>query len=76
MVFETIQRILAEQIDVDAADITMDALLLEDLGVDSIDVVDLVMSIEDEFGVEVPEDGLDGVKTVGDAVKVIESLVG
>lgn len=76
MVFETIQRILAEQIDVDAADITMDALLLEDLGVDSIDVVDLVMSIEDELGVEVPEDGLDGVKTVGDAVKVIESLVG
>ena len=76
MVFETIQRILAEQIDVDAADITMDALLLEDLGVDSIDVVDLVMSIEDELGVEVPEDRLDGVKTVGDAVKVIESLVG
>ncbi len=76
MVFETIQRILAEQIAVFAAHITIDALLLEDLGVDSIDVVDLVMSLEDEFGVEVPEDGLDGVKTVGDAVKVIESLVG
>ena len=54
----------------------MDSTLLEDLGADSIELVDLVMSIEDEYDIEVPDDATDDIRTVGDAVRYIENLVG
>lgn len=76
MVFETIRKLLADQLDIDEEEITMDSTLLEDLGADSIELVDLVMSIEDEYGVEVPDDAADGIRTVGDAVHFVEDLIG
>ena len=72
MVFEKIQEILAAQFDVEADSITNDTDIQHDLNADSLDIVDLIMSIEDEFEVEVPDDAVDEVKTVGDLVKFIE----
>lgn len=73
MVFEKIQELLAAQFDVDADSITNDTDIQEDLNADSLDIVDLIMSIEDEFEVEIPDDAVDEVKTVGDLVKYIEA---
>ena len=56
MVFEKLKEILAEQLDVDADSITKDSLLIEDLGADSLDAIDIVMSVEDEFKIEVPDE--------------------
>ncbi len=73
MVFEKIRDIIVDQLEVDEAEVTLDAMILEDLGADSIDVVDLIMSIEDEFEIEVPDEDVDGIKTVGDIVKYVEA---
>ena len=67
-----IKEMLAEQLDLDESKITMDSDIVEDLEADSLDVVDLVMSIEDEFGVEVPDEVIENFKTVGDVVRYIE----
>lgn len=73
MVLEKVKAILAEQFDVEKDKVTADTDLQEDLGADSLDVVDLLMSIEDEFGVEVPDDEIENIKTVGSLVSYIEA---
>ena len=73
MVLEKVKAILAEQFDVEEDKVTADTDLQEDLGADSLDVVDLLMSIEDEFGVEVPDDEIENIKTVGSLVAYIEA---
>ncbi len=73
MIFEKIRAILAEQLDVAEDEITMESNIAEDLGADSLDVVDLIMSIEDEFDIEVPDTEVENIKTVGDVVNYIES---
>lgn len=73
MVFDKIKDILIDQLEIEPEKVTMDASFTEDLGADSLDLVDLVMSLEDEFGMEVPDDAIESLKTVGDAVRYIES---
>ena len=73
MVLEKVKAILAEQFDVEEDKVTADTDLQEDLGADSLDLVDLLMSIEDEFGVEVPDDEIENIKTVGSLVSYIEA---
>lgn len=73
MVLEKVKAILAEQFDVEEDKITADTDLQEDLGADSLDVVDLLMSIEDEFEVEVPDEETENIKTVGSLVSYIEA---
>ena len=73
MVLEKVKAILAEQFDVEEDKVTADTDLQEDLGADSLDVVDLLMSIEDEFGVEVPDNEIENIKTVGSLVSYIEA---
>ena len=73
MVLEKVTSILAEQFDVEEDKITADTDLQEDLGADSLDVVDLLMSIEDEFDVEVPDEEIENIKTVGALVSYIEA---
>ena len=73
MVLEKVQAILAEQFDVEEDKITAETDLQEDLGADSLDVVDLLMSIEDEFEVEVPDEEIENIKTVGALVSYIEA---
>lgn len=72
MVFDKVKEIIVEQLDVDADKITSGANIQDDLGADSLDVVDLVMSLEEEFDVEIPDEAVEGIKTVGDIVKYIE----
>ena len=73
MVLEKVKAILAEQFDVEEDKITADTDLQEDLGADSLDVVDLLMSIEDECEVEVPDEEIENIKTVGSLVSYIEA---
>ena len=75
MVFDKIKDIIVEQLDVEEDAETMEASITEDLGADSLDVVDLVMSIEESFDVEIPDEEVENIKTVGDIVKYIENKV-
>lgn len=75
MVFEKVKSIIIEQLDVEEDKVTMDAVIQDDLGADSLDIVDLVMAFEEEFDVEIPDDQVENVKTVGDIVKFIEDKV-
>ena len=72
MVFERIREIICDQLDLEEDKVTMESNIMEDFEADSLDVVDLVMSIEDEFGLEVPDDQIENFRTVGDVVRYIE----
>ncbi|MDD6283773.1 MAG: acyl carrier protein [Firmicutes bacterium] len=72
MVFEKIRDILCEQLDLEENQVSMDSNIADDLGADSLDIVDMLMSIEDEFEVEIPDEEIENIKTVGDAVAYIE----
>ena len=73
MVFEKIKNILAEQLDADAEEMTMETNIAKDLGADSLDVVELLMSIEDEFEVEIPDEEIENIKTIGDLTEYIQN---
>ena len=73
MVLEKVKAILSEQFDVEEDSITPDTNLSEDLEADSLDVVDLLMSIEDEFEIEVPDEEIENIKTVDQLVKYLEA---
>lgn len=72
MVFEKVREILVDQLELDEDVVTMEANVVNDLGADSLDVVDIVMSLEEEFDIEIPDEEFEHVKTVGDIVKYIE----
>ncbi len=73
MTFEKITAILAEQLDADKDTMTMDTKIADDLGADSLDLVDLLMSVEDEFGIEIPDEDVENISTIGDIVEYINS---
>ncbi|MGL5346031.1 MAG: acyl carrier protein [Peptostreptococcaceae bacterium] len=71
--FEKIKSIIAEQLGIDELDnITMDTSLVEDLEADSLDAVEVIMALEDEFGIEIPDEEAEKFKTVGDLYKFVE----
>ncbi|MCR4780195.1 MAG: acyl carrier protein [Ruminiclostridium sp.] len=72
MIFDKVKSIIADQLDVEEDKITQSSNIQDDLGADSLDIVDLVMSFEDEFDIEIPDDQVENIKTVGDIVKYIE----
>lgn len=72
MIFDKVKEILVDQLDVEEEKVTMEASIVDDLGADSLDLVDLVMSLEEEFDVEIPDEQVENIKTVGDIVKYIE----
>ncbi len=72
MVFDKVKSIIVEQLDVDDDKVVATASIQEDLGADSLDLVDLVMSFEEEFDMEIPDEAVENIKTVGDIVKYIE----
>lgn len=73
MILEKLKAILSEQFDAEEDTITAETTLSDDLGADSLDVVDLLMSIEDEFEIEVPDSEVENIKTVGAIVDYIEA---
>lgn len=72
MVFEKLRVILSNQFDVEKDTITKETNIMEDLGADSLDVVDMLMSLEDEFDVEIPDEEIEKMRTVGEVVAYIE----
>lgn len=75
MVFEKVKSIIMDQLDVEEDKVALDAVIQDDLGADSLDIVDLVMSFEEEFDIEIPDDQVENIKTVGDIVKYIEDHI-
>ena len=69
--FAKVQEIIAEQLELDPAKITMESSLMEDLEAYSLDVIELVMAFEEEFGVKMPDEELENIKTVGDIVNAL-----
>ena len=72
MVFEKVREILCNQFDVDEEAVTLTTRISEDLGADSLDAVDMLMSLEDEFDVEIPDEEIEKMRTVADVVSYIE----
>jgi len=70
---EKVKSIIAEQLGVKQEEIKMESSFVDDLGADSLDTVELVMALEEEFGVEIPDEDAEKMSTVGEAVKYIES---
>ena len=75
MVLDKMKDILVEQLECNPEDITMVSLLVDDLGADSLDAIDIVMSVEDTFKVEVPDEIIEKIETVGDIVNYIEDHI-
>jgi len=74
-VFEKVREIMAEQLDVDIDSITLDTSFVNDLESDSLDIVELIMAIEEEFDIEVPDEEAEKISTVQDAVSYIEYAI-
>ena len=68
MIFEKLKDIIAEQLSVEADEVNMDSNIQDDLGADSLDVVDLITTIEDEFDISISDEAVEEIKTVGDIV--------
>ena len=73
MVLEKLKSILAEQLDVPPEELNAETSLIDDLEVDSLDVVEMLMSVEDEFNVVIPEDEIENLKTIGDVAEYIQN---
>ncbi len=72
MIFERLRQIICDQLDLEEDSVTMESNIVEDFEADSLDVVDLVMTLEDEFAMEVPDEKIESFTTVGDIVRYIE----
>jgi acyl carrier protein len=70
---EKVKKIIVDQLGVDAAEVTPEASFIEDLGADSLDTVELVMALEEEFGIEIPDEEAEKIVTVKDAIEYIKA---
>ena len=75
MEFEKLQSIIAEVLNIDADEVTMDKTFDDDLGADSLDVFQIIMGIEEEFDIEIPNDAAENISTVADAVDAIKNAL-
>lgn len=72
MIFDKIKEIIVEQLGVEEDVVTLEANIQDDLGADSLDIVDLIQTIEDEYDLSIPDDAVENIKTVGDIVAYVE----
>ena len=72
MVFEKVTQMLAEQLDADIDSLTMETNIAKDLDADSLDVVELLMTIEDEFSIEIPDEEIENIRTIGELTEYIQ----
>ena len=72
MVFEKVAKIIAEELNADAQNLSMETRLVDDLGADSLDAVEIMFALEEEFGMEIEDDAAQAIKTIGDLVNYIE----
>ena len=75
MEFEKLQQIIAEVLNIDADEITMNTTFVDDLGADSLDVFQIIMGLEEEFDIEIPNEQAEKIVTVGDAVEQIKAAM-
>ena len=75
MEFEKLQSIIAEVLNIDADEVTMDKTFVDDLGADSLAVYQIIMGIEEEFDIEIPNDAAENISTVADAVDAIKNAL-
>ena len=73
MTFDKIQALIVEQLDVDASMVTMDTDFMKDLEADSLDAVEIILGVEEEYGIEIPDDIAENFTKVGDIVKYVEA---
>ncbi|MFZ5986908.1 MAG: acyl carrier protein [Bacillota bacterium] len=73
MVFEKVKKIIVEQLGVEEEEITMESSFIDDLGADSLDIVELIMALEEEFDLEIPDSEAEKISTVGDIVEYIKN---
>lgn len=73
MVFEKVKKLIVEQLGVEEDDIAMESSFIDDLGADSLDIVELIMALEEEFGLEIPDNEAEKITSVGDAVEYIKN---
>jgi len=71
-ILDKVRGVIVEQLNVEEDDVTEDASFIDDLGADSLDIVELVMALEEEFGISIPDEEAENIKSVGDAVNYIE----
>lgn len=71
-IFEKVKKIIADKLDIEEDKITPESSFLDDLGADSLDIVELIMELEEEFNIEIPDEDAEKIRTVADAVKYIE----
>lgn len=76
MEFEKLQEIIAEVLNVDAEEITMDTTFVDDLGADSLDIFQIIMGIEEEFDIDIANEDAEQITSVGDAVEQIKKAIG
>jgi acyl carrier protein len=69
---EKVKKMIVEQLGVNEAEVQPEAKFIDDLGADSLDIVELVMALEDEYGIEIPDEDAEKIETVGDAIRYIE----
>ena len=74
MELERVKQVIVDQLGVDDAAVTMEASFVEDLGADSLDIVELIMGLETEFDIEIPDEEAEKISTVGDAVNYLKSI--
>lgn len=72
MIFEKLKQMVSEQLDIDVTNVTLDSDIKKDLGLDSLDIVEILMSVEEEWGIIVDDDETQGIKTVADVVALIQ----
>ena len=73
--FESVKSVVVEQLSVDANEVKLESRFIEDLNADSLDIVEIIMSVEEEFGIQIDDEDALGFKTVGDVVGYIEKLI-
>ncbi|MCQ2566810.1 MAG: acyl carrier protein [Mogibacterium sp.] len=72
MIFDTVKKIIVEQLDVDADAVTMDAEIMKDLEADSLDAVEIILAVEEEYGIEIPDEDAEKLSSIADIVNYIE----
>lgn len=75
MIFEKVKQIIVDQLSVNEDEVSMDSSFVDDLGADSLDVVEFIMALEEEFDIEIPDEAAEKVVTVADVVEYIKSRV-
>ena len=73
MILDKVKKVIADQLGLDAEEITMDSSFVDDLGADSLDIVELIMALEEDFDIEIPDEDAEKIASVGDVVEYIRS---